>query len=195
MNYMAKLILIKHAAPEVDSTAPPERWRLSAEGKSKAEVLAKRLEPLAPSVVVTSEETKAAETGDVLGRVLSAPVERAAGLAEHDRSNVPQMVTREFISMMELVFRKPRQLVLGRETAAGALARFRNALDDVLEVHRDKGTIAVVSHGTVIALFLAETTGKPAFEYWRRMKLPSYAVLELPSLEMAELVDAVDVPG
>ena len=189
---MPKLILIKHASPEVDPAAPPEAWKLSPEGKAKAEALAARLAPLAPAVVVTSEEVKAAETGDVLARALSVPVERSAGLAEHDRSNVPQMQTREFISMMELVFRKPRQLVLGRETAAGALARFRNALDDVLEAHRDKGTVAVVSHGTVIALFLAEQTGKPAFDLWRRMKLPSYAVLELPSLEMTELVESVD---
>ena len=192
---MRKLILIKHASPEVNLEAPPEAWRLSPEGRAKAELLAQRLAPLALAVVVTSEEVKAAETGDVLGRALSAPVERAAGLGEHDRSNVPQMPTREFISTMELVFRKPRQLVLGRETAAGALARFRNALDDEIESHRDKGTIAVVSHGTVIALFLAEITGKPAFEYWRRMKLPSYAVLELPSLEMTDLVEAVDGAG
>lgn len=187
----AKLILIKHAAPEVNPQAPPESWRLSAEGRTKAAALAQRLTALVPSVVVTSEEVKAAETGDVLAAALSAPAERVAGLAEHDRSNVPQMATREFISSMELVFRRPRQLVLGRETAAGALGRFRNALDDVIEAHGDKDTIAVVSHGTVIALFLAEITGKPAFDYWRRMKLPSYAVLERPSMAIVELVESV----
>jgi broad specificity phosphatase PhoE len=188
---MGKLILIKHAAPEVNAETPPEAWHLSPEGRAKAEALAALLASHAPHVVVTSGEVKAVETGDVLAHALSIPVERVAGLAEHDRSNVPQMQTREFISMMELVFRKPRQLVLGRETAAGALARFRNALDDVIEAHRDKDTVAVVSHGTVIALFLADVTGKPAFEYWRRMKLPSYAVLELPSMEMRELVESV----
>ena len=42
---------------------PPEQWPLSEEGKARCEVLARELAPLTPSVVVSSEEMKAEETG------------------------------------------------------------------------------------------------------------------------------------
>jgi broad specificity phosphatase PhoE len=194
---MSKLILIKHAAPEVVAGVPSEQWRLSEQGRAACPRLAEALRRHAPAVVVASEEPKAAETGELVARELNVPFHTAAGLHEHDRSNVPHMRSGEFISMMEVLFRKPNQLVLGTETAAGALKRFRNALDDVLEQHGGDGkTVAAVSHGTVIALLLehlAGPGGRRGFDVWRAMKLPSYAVLRLPGMAVDEVVD--QLPG
>ena len=66
---------------------------------------------------------------------------------------MPQLRSAEFISLIELLFRRPNDLVLGKETAVAALSRFRSALDEVLAEHPE-GNVAVVSHGTVIALLL-----------------------------------------
>jgi broad specificity phosphatase PhoE len=189
---MSKLILIKHAAPDVVAETPPERWRLSDKGKASCASLAEALRPHPPSVVIASEEPKARETGERVARHLAVPFHTAVNLHEHDRSNVPHLRSGEFISMMEVLFRKANQLVLGRETAAGALKRFRNALDDVLEQHGGDGnTVAVVSHGTVIALFLADHGGGAGFELWRRMQLPSFAVLGLPEYSLEVIREAV----
>ena len=190
---MRQLILIKHAAPEVDPDVPPERWRLSDKGCAACVPLAASLLTFKPSVIVSSEEAKASETAQLVADELGVPWETAPGLHEHDRSNVPHMRSAEFISTMELVFRKPQQLVLGRETATGALKRFRNALDDVLERHpQDRGAVAVVSHGTVIALLLAaQDPRQNGFELWRRMQLPSYAVLDLPDFRVSRVVEKV----
>ena len=189
---MGKLILIKHASPEIVPGVPPEQWRLSEQGRASCARLADALRPLAPSVIVSSEEPKASETGELLARALGVPFHAAPNLHEHDRSNVPHLRSGEFISMVEVLFRRPDQLVLGRETASGALKRFRNALDDVIEAHGSAGqTVAVVSHGTVIALLLAQAGGGNGFELWRRMKLPSYAVLGMPGWQVEKVCEAL----
>ncbi|MDB5295925.1 MAG: hypothetical protein JWO31_1908, partial [Phycisphaerales bacterium] len=146
---------------------------------------------LAPAAVVTSREPKAAETGALLAAALGLPpAEASDGLGEHDRSNVPHLPTREFISLVELFFRRPGERVLGRETADEALVRFAAAVDDVLARH-PAGNVAVVTHGTVLALLLAKHGGGRPFELWRRMGLPSYAVVELPAWRVARVVERV----
>jgi len=187
---MRKVILVKHAAPQVEPELPPERWHLSEEGRTRCATLAGALQPHAPALVVSSEELKAAETGESLAAHLGVPHHTAPDLHEHDRSNVPHMASREFISLIELFFRRPGELVLGKETAVAALSRFRSALDEVLMEHPE-GNVIVVSHGTVIALLLESLGARRGFEVWRAMKLPSYAVLRAPDLEVERVVEMV----
>ena len=188
---MRHLILIKHASPQVQPDLPPERWPLSEEGKAKCAALAERLREFSPAVVVTSEELKAAETGQIVAEKLGVPCRAAPDLHEHDRSNVPQMRSAEFISMIELLFRRPGERVLGSETAVAALSRFRSALDEVLAEH-PAGTIAVVSHGTVIALLLEKLDRtRKGFDVWRAMRNPSLAVLRVPEMTVEQVVNAM----
>jgi broad specificity phosphatase PhoE len=187
---MRKLILIKHASPQVEPDLPPEQWHLSDEGRARCETLARELATLSPALIVSSEELKAKETAEALAGHLNLPHNTAPDLHEHDRSNVPHMPSREFISMVELFFRRPGERVLGNETAVAALSRFRSAMDEVLMEHRE-GNVAIVSHGTVIALLLESLDGRKGFDVWRAMKLPSYAVLGLPDLTIERVVDAV----
>jgi broad specificity phosphatase PhoE len=187
---MRKLILVKHCPPEVVPDVPSERWRLSEKGKALAIPLADALRPHAPDVIVSSEEPKAAETARLIAEQLSVPCHTAPGLYEHDRSNVPHMRSGEFISMMELFFRKPRELVLGHETADQARSRFEGAVRRVLDEHPDDN-VAVVSHGTVIALMLEDKGKRSGFEVWRAMGLPSVAVLSLPGLSLESTTDRI----
>ena len=187
---MRRLILIKHAAPVVTPGVPPERWVLSEQGRLRCGPLAEAVRPYAPAVVVTSREPKAAETGAAVAAALGVPVEPADGLHEHDRSNVPHLPSREFISLVEVFFRRPAERVLGRESADEALARFGAAVEQVLEQH-PAGNVAVVSHGTVLALLLAKHGGGRAFELWRKMGLPSYAVVDLPAWRVERVVEQV----
>lgn len=174
---MSKLILIKHAKPVVTPGLPPEEWPLGEEGRAQAAALAERVRAYAPAAVVCSEETKALETGRIVGEALGVGVSALPGLREHERSTVPQMPTKEFISYMALLFKRPGELVLGEETAEEAYERFSEALSEIERVHEGK-TLAVVSHGTVLALHLANLSGEDPFVIWRRMGLPSFAVVE-----------------
>jgi broad specificity phosphatase PhoE len=55
-----RLILVRHAMPELDPAVPAERWRLGADGRAAA----RSLRPVMPerAYYVTSDEPKAAET-------------------------------------------------------------------------------------------------------------------------------------
>ena len=188
---MRKLILVKHAAPFIVPGTPPERWRLSDRGRESCAPLAAALRPLDPSVVVASEEPKALETAQAVAEQLSLPPAKAApGLHEHDRSNVPHMRSGEFISHVELFFRKPRELVLGKETADQAADRFEAAVNAVLEGHAS-GNPAIVSHGTVLALFIARHSDRNPFMLWRELGLPSFVVLSLPDLKLESVVPRI----
>jgi broad specificity phosphatase PhoE len=187
---MRKLILIKHAPPEVVPDVPSEGWVLSDRGRALCPPLAEAIRPHAPAVVVSSTEPKAAETGRLIASSLGVPLETAPGLHEHDRSNVPHMPSREFISAMELFFRRPDEHVLGRETADAAEARFREAVTRVLDAHPG-GNVAVVSHGTVVALLVAKAAGQSPFRLWRELGLPSFVVLRLPELAVEQTVASV----
>jgi broad specificity phosphatase PhoE len=187
---MRNLILVKHCPPEVVPDVPSEQWHLSEKGRALAAPLADALRDHAPAVVVSSEEPKAAETAQLIAERLNIPWHTAPGLHEHDRSNVPHMRSGEFISMMELFFRRPGELVLGRETADQARSRFEAAMQRVLEAH-PVGSVAVVSHGTVIALMLEGKGKRSAFEVWRSMGLPSLGVLSVPALSLESTVDRI----
>lgn len=188
---MRKLILIKHSKPAVDEHVPSHEWRLSEEGRQRCQPLIEQLRPHDPSVVITSNEPKAVETGEIVAAALAKPLEQAQGVHEHDRSNVPMMASRDFISTMALFFKDRRRLVIGKETAEQAAQRFSQAIDRLVESH-PSGNIAVVTHATVLALFANAHGGGDAFQLWRRLGLPSMVVVSLPDLQILEVLDRCD---
>jgi broad specificity phosphatase PhoE len=187
---MQKLILIKHAAPLVDPAKSSDLWKLSEAGREQAARLAEPLRAMEIAAIVSSEEPKANETAEILGSALSVKVSTSRELREHDRRNVPHMRSRDFISMVELFFRKPDDRVLGSESANEALERFTKAVDEVIASHAE-GNVAIVAHGTVIALCLEANSQRNGFELWRAMGLPSYAVVSLPGREVVEVVERI----
>ncbi|HWP39495.1 MAG TPA: histidine phosphatase family protein [Tepidisphaeraceae bacterium] len=191
---MSRLILIKHASPRVVASEPAHSWRLSEQGRAACIPLAEALRSHAPALIVSSTEPKAVETAELVASHLAIPCETAPDLHEHDRSNVPHMRSGEFISMMELMFRKPDQLVLGRETARQAQQRFSHAVQSVISRHDGKD-LAIVSHGTVIALFVAQHSARPAFQLWRMMELPSFVVMEHPGWRIVHTMMRIPQAG
>ena len=114
----------------------------------------------------------------------------APGLHEHDRSNVPMMASRDFISSMAQYFKEHSRKVLGRESADETARRFSQAVDEVIASQPD-GDVAIVTHGTVLALFAATHGASDPFKLWRQLGLPSLAVFELPDKKLLEIVDRI----
>jgi broad specificity phosphatase PhoE len=186
---MARLFLIKHARPQVDPQVPSEQWRLGPEGRDAAVRLGERLQKRGIGRLYTSTEPKALETAQILTQSLGLSAVETLDLHEHDRSNVPHMDSREFISMMALFFKQPDRLVLGEETADEAYERFAAAIDRIME--RESGEVAAVSHGTVISLFAQHRAKQDPFALWRRMGQPSFIVLETRDWSVVEACDRV----
>jgi broad specificity phosphatase PhoE len=187
---MRKLILVKHARPQVVEAIPSHDWRLSDEGRAACGPLAEVLRPLDPGVIITSDEPKAQETGQLLGEALGKPVNTGSDLHEHDRSNVPMMPSREFLSLLALFFKQRNRLVLGMETADECAARFQNAVDSIVSEYQEDN-IAVVTHGTVLALFAADHGAGDAFLLYRKMGLPSLISFSIPDHHVGETIERI----
>ncbi len=187
---MQKLILVKHALPQVDRSVPAGRWRLSEEGRRRCRPLANRLAAYQPALIASSVEPKAVETAETVADQLGTPFETAEGLHEHDRSNVSFLSRQEFERAVAHFFEQPEELVFGRETASQAHQRFKKAVERVT-AKCPAGNIVIVAHGTVITLFVADCTGTAPFPFWQRLGLPSLVVLSFPDLELIETVESV----
>jgi broad specificity phosphatase PhoE len=187
---MRKLILVKHARPQVVEAIPSRDWRLSDEGRAACGPLVEVLRPLDPAVIITSDEPKAQETGQILAEALGKPLKTGNNVHEHDRSNVPMMPSREFLSLLALFFKQRDRLVLGMETADECAERFQNAIDSIVTGHQE-GNIAVVTHGTVLALFAADHGAGDAFLLYRKMGLPSLMSFSIPDYCVGETIERI----
>lgn len=177
---MKPLILVKHSLPEIMANLPAREWTLSAQGKTWAGLLAERLQMYHPEIIISSVETKAQQTAEIIAGALGQPLKIVEGLHEHDRREEPFLSRQAFEANVQEFFAQPDIFVFGSETADQAYCRFENAVNSVLEQDHDK-TIVIVAHGTVISLFVSRLTGIHAFSLWKELGLPGYVVVDLPS--------------
>lgn len=166
------LILVRHSQPEITQGVPACEWRLSAEGRARCQPLAEEIaQRYAPVAIVSSDEPKAIETAALIARPLGLTAELRPDLREHEREAGPLLDARAFQAAIADLFARPEELVYGRETATQALARFSRAIGMVLAEH-PVGDVVVVSHGTVMSLYLAATAGSDGYAVWRSLRLP-----------------------
>jgi broad specificity phosphatase PhoE len=174
------LILVKHSVPEIAQNVPAQEWKLSEPGRARATRLAELLKQYRPEVIISSKEPKARETAEIIAKLYKIELNVAENLHEHDRSNVPYLAHEEFQALIHEFFQKPKELVFGKETADQAHARFYRSVHSILNEHANK-TVIIVTHGTVISLFVARLTGRSDFEIWNMLGLPSFIALDLHS--------------
>jgi broad specificity phosphatase PhoE len=174
------LVLVKHSVPEIQESLPAHQWKLSADGRVRAERLADHLQRFQPAVIISSKEPKAIETAEIVARKYSLEPRATHDLHEHDRSNIPFLSQEQFQDSVREFFQRPTELVFGRETADQAHARFYRAVHSILNENMSK-TVVIVAHGTVIALFVSRLTGSSDFELWKMLGLPSFIALDLDS--------------
>ncbi|HRF97262.1 MAG TPA: histidine phosphatase family protein, partial [Aggregatilineales bacterium] len=134
---------------------PSKTWLLSEEGQNTTTTFARTLKDYQPRHIFSSPEPKALETALTIANVFHIPFEIVTDLHEHHRANEPYDHDRAtFINKIKAFFDHPNQLVYGEETAEQARTRFQAGLLSAWRKHRTEN-IAVVSHGTVISLFVA----------------------------------------
>jgi broad specificity phosphatase PhoE len=174
------LILVKHSLPQIVENLPAREWELSDDGRIRAQKLAERLSPFQPEYIISSVETKARETAEIIAGRHNLELHIADGLHEHDRSKTPHLSKDEFQATMHEFFENPDTLVFGSETADEAYARFYQAVRSVLDCHPNE-TVVIVAHGTVISLFVSSLTGISGWSLWSELGLPSFVAIDVQS--------------
>ena len=185
---MPCLILVKHSLPEVVPGLPPNQWRLSNDGRLHCAPLAEKLRAYQPEIIISSLEPKAQETAHLVAEQLGMRCVTMEGLHEHDRGGTPFLDAARFEATVEMFFAEPAKLVIGRETADAAHARFSGAVARVMEKHPGRNVV-IVAHGTVITLLVSRANGLAPFPLWKRLGMPSFIVLALPDLRLSEVVE------
>jgi broad specificity phosphatase PhoE len=92
-----------------------------------------------------------------------------------------------FRSRVAQVLSEPEKLSMGSETGNQAYERFASAIDIVLG--QQDGNLAVVTHGTVMSLFVARAAGIDPVRFWQRLGLPAFVVLSVPGFGLVDIVD------
>jgi broad specificity phosphatase PhoE len=176
------VFLIRHANPTPQRDVPARDWRLSEKGVLRARELASRLPLSRVRALHSSKEPKARETADEIARVWERPVYTVSDLHEHDRRHEPIHTPEEFDRRVRALFEQPAAIVFGAESADTARRRFTAAVMRL--VLSEPGDVAVVTHGTVLALFVATATGQDPYALWKRLEMPCAVTLALPELTL-----------
>jgi broad specificity phosphatase PhoE len=158
---MAIARYLTHPQVQIDPTVPVPRWGLSQRGRAQAALLVS-----APWVgtlrrIISSDETKAVETAEIVARVCGLVVEVRHGMGENDRSSTGFLAPAEFEAVADHFFAEPDQSVRGWATARAEQARIVAAIASVLHDHQDAGDILFVGHGAVGTLNLCHLLGVP----------------------------------
>jgi broad specificity phosphatase PhoE len=183
---MQKLIFIRHSAVARDPAISSHEWGLSELGRSRASLLIPHIAAHNPTHFYTSTERKAQETGQIIVEGLGMPWQTAVGLQEHNREGTPYFPSQaDFETAVMRLFAQPGELVFGQETADQARTRFSQAIHTLLAQHPPTDTLAIVSHGTVLTLFLAHHNPHlDPIPFWRNLKQPVFVVVTLPQMRL-----------
>ena len=183
-----RIVLVKHAQPVLDPKVPARLWRLGQDGERQAARLASRLDAFKPFTLVCSGEPKAARTCEIVARELGVSMQIVDGLEEFDRPVLPLMSDDEHERLNAQIFDNLARRVIGRESGDDALRRFRAAVMEVIDETPDTHNVVVVTHGTVISMFVAERNEVDALELWKRLSCPSFVVLTFPAFRLLQVV-------
>jgi broad specificity phosphatase PhoE len=153
-----RLILIRHPRTQPDPAVPASVWRLSPEGEEQVRGLVAAPFWDGVTAVYTSQEYKAAVVGEAVSAARGIPHQGVPDLREARRDG--WLGQDAFLAAQRAFFAHPDTApVPGWESAADAQARFARAMDRILTSHPAGESLAVVSHATVLTLYLAHLRG------------------------------------
>ena len=91
---------------------------------------------------------------------------------------------------MRALLTKPAELVFGEETGGQAHDRFKKAVEGVMQSNPHEN-IGIVTHGTVLSLFVSHLTGEEIFTLWQSLGMPAIVAFSHPSMELLTQVNEI----
>lgn len=185
MPQQRKLVLIRHSQSRPQPSVAPSRWELTEIGRERCVALAARLQPFDLEKIYCSYERKAVETARLAGARLGIPFEIVENVYEHVRTGAPYLSQDAFMAALERFFAEPEELVFGAETAGEACRRFTQAVR-ALVARKPDGDLAIVTHGTVLSLFVGAHSSWEPYHFWKKLGQPAVIVCNVPTFTLAQ---------
>lgn len=190
---MRRIVFVRHSETKRVPGINSHQWSLTEEGERRVILLADRLREYDLSQVISSPEAKCLQTGEPIAEALGIPFSTLDDLREHDRSSeVYKADTSNFTSTIVRLFDEPDKLVYGTETADQAHARFNQAVQRAQFQH-PQGNLCIVTHATVLTLFVSRKSELQPFEFWSKLGMPAFVVFEVPGWTLLEVVENVTI--
>lgn len=185
----SSILLVRHAEPHVDPCRKASAWELTAAGRVAARGIAATLVDDRPDIVMTSREHKARETGQIIADVLGLTVCEHEGLGEQGGDGVEFIADRKlFRATVRQHFAEPSRILLGEESSIGAAMRFAQVVADLGDRLPAPRCPVLVSHGRVMAAFMASVTGADAWALWNDFRIPDAIAVDPESGTIRRLV-------
>ena len=170
---MTRLILIRHGETDwnVDGRYQGQSdVPLNDRGRYQSVELAVTLRESSPSVIYSSDLSRAGESAEILGRALGVPVHKDRRLREIHLGSWEGMlfedIQAKYSELLKLRKLDPRTVSApGGETIEQVRVRVMAAIRDIVESHPNE-TIAIVSHGLPLAILIACYQGRRIDEVW-----------------------------
>lgn len=170
-----RIVLVRHAKPQIEETIPSADWKLSAAGALAASALAERLREFGFAGITSSPEPKAVGTAQSIAARLGLKVEVDDGFAEQARRSVGFQAREALEAGVAALFANPGTLVFGDETADACFDRFQQALDR--QAAKSDGDVIAVTHGAILSIYVGRVCGLDPMPFWRELGLPTAIVL------------------
>ncbi|EPE99953.1 histidine phosphatase family protein [Rhizobium grahamii] len=154
-------LYITHPQVKIDPHVPVPRWGLSEVGTARACKAAERGWVRQLRRIISSDETKAIETAEILAAAAGLTVEIVHDMHENDRSATGFLPPPEFEKAADWFFAYPEASFKGWERAIDAQHRVVAAVADILASHNPALPIAFVGHGGVGTLLKCHLEGRP----------------------------------
>jgi broad specificity phosphatase PhoE len=154
-------IYITHPQVKIDPAVPVPEWGLSDIGAARARKAAQSGWAKQLHRIVSSEETKAIETAEILAAASGIAVETVQAMHENDRSATGFLKPAEFEAAADWFFAHPQESFNGWERAIDAQRRIVDAMDGALAGHDMTQPVAFVGHGGVGTLLKCHLQGSP----------------------------------
>ncbi|MGE5674624.1 MAG: histidine phosphatase family protein [Mycobacterium leprae] len=183
---MNRLYLIRHARPAIDPARHHSEWQLDSAGQADLDRMAALPCFGSAYLVVSSSEPKAVKTAvAIIAAHPHLPLACTDDLKELHKGS---FVGADHDAVMAQLFRFPGQAVApGWETAAEALTRVDAAIRQLIgaAVGRD---LIVVSHGTVLSLWLAQLRGQAQVDpaEWAAIGFPDFCVVDTGTMAVIQ---------
>jgi broad specificity phosphatase PhoE len=186
-----RIVLVKHALPTLEAGVPAREWQLNKDGEAQARGLAARLHSFMPFELTSSHEPKARRTAEIVASELGMPFRAQVGLEEFDRPALPLLPANEHTALNAPIFSDLSRRVLGRESGAEAMQRFRAAVVSLIDANRLSEPLVIISHGTVIALLVSAHNDVDGFQLWRELSCASFLVVTYPGFKLVSGVERI----
>lgn len=156
---MAIFRYLTHPQVVIDANVKVPNWRLSEEGRARAEALAASDLLRGTARLISSDEVKAKETAAPIAKALGLQVQVIEASHENDRSATGFLPPDHFEAAADQFFAHPEKSFHGWETAHDAQKRILKVYEGVRATHR-AGDLLMIGHGgvgTLLYCALAQT--------------------------------------